>query len=307
MDVITLTGNLLAEWTVDVPELHAGTTHRAESMSFQVGGKGINVSRILHPLGVDTEAHGFASGPISELCRQWLRERGIHHRFHPLKSGVRPGMVVRESGNPDAKETTFLGLDLAIPTESWMMATHEIAAHKPGWLAICGSIPGWQSSWLEQVDELINAHKIEICVDTYGPPLGDLVKLPVELVKINRDELQRLLPHSKAFSTLDLLAEISASSPVHNWIITDGPNPILAAFGNGEIYEVRPARIEEVSAMGSGDTFLAALVQQSLVHAGPVEMLQQAAACATANAASAGIADFELPVPAKYRPGITRL
>lgn len=306
MQVVTLTGNLLAEWTIEVPLLQIGKTHRAEKISFQVGGKGINVSRILRHLGVDTEAHGFASGPMGEQCREWLRQHAVHHRLHPLDKGVRPGMVVRQSGKVEAKETTLLGLDLAIPTNSWQLAMNQIGTQKPRWLAICGSFPGWHSSWMEQIHELLTAG-IEISVDTYGPPLEDLVKLPVELVKVNRDELQRLLPETQGTTTIDLLAEISNSSPVRNWIITDGPNPILAAFENGDVFEVRPARIVEVSAMGSGDTFLAALMQQSLQAAGPVQMLQQAAACATANAASPGIADFALPVPDQYYPDVTKL
>ncbi len=307
MEVVTLTGNLLAEWTIGIVNLQRGSTHRAETISFQVGGKGINVTRILSHLGVSTEAHGFASGPLGQQCQQWLNEKDIQHRFHPLETGVRPGMVIRESGNPESKETTFLGLDLAIPTASWQIAMQEIASQKPRWLAICGSIPGWQAAWMKHVEELIAHYQIEVCIDTYGSPLEDLVKLPVELVKVNKDELRRLVPEMENGSALDLLAEASASSPVKNWIITDGPNPILAAFSNGEIYEVQPAWIKEVSAMGSGDTFLAALMQQSINNAGPEEMLQQAAACATANAASAGIADFELPVPERYKPVVSRL
>lgn len=307
MEVITLTGNLLAEWTIEVVRMQPGTTHRAEKMGFQVGGKGINVSRILNHLGVETEAHGFAGGALAAHCSNWLEQYGLAHRFYPLGSGVRPGMVVRESGNPGAAETTFLGLDLVIPTPSWETALEEITREDPAWLAICGSIPGWQKNWLDPVARMLEEKQVHICVDTYGPPLEDLVTLPVDLVKVNRKELERLLPEMSGSNTLDLLAEISETSPVHNWIITDGPNPILAAFENGDLYEVTPAVVDEVSAMGSGDTFLAAVLQESIAGSGPVDMLQQAAACATANAASPGIADFELPVPGHYLPRVTRL
>ena len=182
-----------------------------------------------------------------------------------------------------------------------------IRAEQCTWLAICGSIPGWQSSWLGPLQELIQEGRIQVCADTYGLPLEDLISLPLELVKINRHELERLLPLMTEASTIDLLAEASLTSPVRNWIITDGADTILAAFENGELYEVQPAPAKEVSATGSGDTFLAALLERSLAGADPEEMLRHAAACGTANATSAGIGDFELPVPESFLPKITRL
>lgn len=47
--IFTLTGNLLAERTLTLPAWAPGRTQRAVAESFQVGGKGINVSRMLHP------------------------------------------------------------------------------------------------------------------------------------------------------------------------------------------------------------------------------------------------------------------
>ncbi|MGA1204253.1 MAG: PfkB family carbohydrate kinase [Opitutales bacterium] len=307
MDVVTLTGNLLAEWTFDIVRLNPESTHRAEGMRFHVGGKGINVSRVLGHLGVASVAHGFAGGALAALCTEWLQSRGIVHTFHPLERGVRPGLVVRETGNRGLPETTFLGMDLAVGCPAWGAAMQTIGAEGASWLAICGSIPGWQPSWLEPLKELMQGGNVQVCADTYGPALEDLITLPLELVKINRHELQRLLPEMAGSDSIDLLARVSETSPVRNWIITDGPGPILAAFENGDLYEVVPAEVEEVSATGSGDTFLAAILQQSLAGASPEEMLAYAAACASANAASPDIGKFTLPVSERFRPTIRRI
>ena len=307
MDVTTLTGNLLAEWTLDVVRLEPGSTHRAETMSFQVGGKGVNVARALRHLGVESEAVGFAGGPMADLCTRWLQDHQVAHRWYPLDKGVRPGVVVRQTGYPDLPETTFLGMDLAVSAASWESALSDIANSGTQWLALCGSVPGWNRSFEKALQEHILSNGIQLCIDTYGPPLEDLVNLPVELVKINRQELERLLPEMAGAGSLDLLAAASEDSPVRNWIITDGPHPVLAAFETGEVYEIRPAPIAEASPTGSGDTFLAALLQQSLAGAGPEEMLRYASACATANAASKGIADFPLDSLGNYQPEIVRL
>jgi fructose-1-phosphate kinase PfkB-like protein len=292
---------------MDIVKLHHGKTHRAETMQFQVGGKGVNVTRILEHLGIPSEAIGFAGGPLAELCNDWMTTHNLRFKFFPLESGVRPGMVIREAGDPDNTETTILGLDLVIPTSAWVTAIKRVAFNKPPWLAICGSIPGWQKTWINPLEELLESGNVQICADTYGPPLEDLILLPLELIKINRTELERLFPEMAGASIIDLLAEVSSVSKVRNWIITDGRHPILAAFENGDLYEATPASVKEVSATGSGDTFLAALLQQSIAGADPVTMLGYAAACASANAASSGIGDFKLPLEERFLPRITRL
>lgn len=304
MDVITLTGNLLAEWTFTTGPWQPGATHRASSMEFQVGGKGINVSRILERFDLSTEAIGFAGGPMADLCSEWLEARNIRHYFFPLATGVRPGLVIRGPEVPETGETTFLGQDLAITEASWKAAIRHVEQNNPRWLAICGSFPGWRAAWTEDIQNLINSGAARICADTYGPPLADLVRLPIDLVKINRVELERLFPDIKDQPTPAMLTSARSASPVRNWIITDGPRPVIAAIESDGLFAIEPAAIEEISPTGSGDTFLAALLKQLIMGTRYEEALRYAGACATANAASPGIGDFPLPVPDCYRPTV---
>lgn len=304
MDVLTISGNLLAEWTFDVEALALGATHRASSMSFQTGGKGVNVTRILVRLGRKSEAVGFAGGPLATLCAQWLESQGIPHRLFPLEAGVRPGLVVREAAAA-GRETTFLGADLPLPFEAWKTAMRHLAESRPAWVALCGSIPGWRPSWKNALRQLMeDRSRVRLAVDTYGPPLADLVSLPLDLVKINRTELDKLFPQTAGQPMDEAIRLAHASSPVRNWIITDGPRPIRADLEEGIRLAIRPAAIREVSPTGSGDTFLAALLHQWLDQADPATALSFAVGCATANAASEKIGDFPLPLPPRFQPEI---
>jgi fructose-1-phosphate kinase PfkB-like protein len=301
MDIMTLTGNLLAEWTFETGPWQAGATHRATGMAFQVGGKGINVSRILTRFDLQTEAVAFAGGPLADLCGEWLDTHGIRHRFFPLEGGARPGLVVRGPEAAVAGETTFLGKDLPVLPGSWRGALAFIRECRPRWLVIAGSFPGWRAEWLADIRGLLESAGIRVCADTYGPVLADLVRLPLDLVKINRVELEKLFPEAAGQPTAAILAGARTTSPVRNWIITDGARPVTAALGDG-LFVVEPAPIREVSPTGSGDTFLAALLCQWINGKSTTEALRFAGACATANAASPGIGDFPLPVPEAYYP-----
>lgn len=310
MEIMTLTGNLLAEWTFSVDATTAGQTHRAHGMDFQVGGKGINVSRVLRRLGKETEALGFADGPLAGQCSNWLLYNRIPHRFFPLgDAGVRPGFVIREK-IPKDPETTFLGQDLTVPDASWKAGFQYLRERRPGWLALCGSIPGWRPQWAAEVRDLLQLENpVRLCVDTYGPPLRDLAQFPLDAVNINRSELDRLIDGSETASTPEAIARARSGSPVHTWIITDGPRPVIAGLADGTTYAITPASIQEQSPTGSGDTFLAALLHRWSREAGePAEAtLAFATACATANAASPGIGDFPMPVPERFYPQIERV
>ena len=307
MNICTLTGNLLAEWTFTMPEWRSGATQRAREMSFQLGGKGINVSRVLSHLGEESFAVGFASGPLRELASAWLRDRDLAHRFFALAGGLRPGLVVRAT-ETDAPETTFLGQDLPVCGDAWAAACASIAAQHPRWLAICGSIPGWQPEWTEPLRALLKqSPQTRLALDTYGPPLDDLVHFPAAVVKINAKEGKRLFSEgTPRTSAVENLRARFGEFPVRNWILTDGAAPITALLEDDRNVILTPAPIRQISATGSGDTFLAALLARwKGEENSPSETaLSFASACATANAAVSGIADFHLPVPENHYPKV---
>jgi hypothetical protein len=112
--------------------------------------------------------------------------------------------------------------------------------------------------------KLFESWRGPLVADTYGPPLKWLVERPLALVKINREEFDRLIPadsgdKSELAFTMRL-AETVARYPVAAWIITDGPKPVWCALKAGTTTPLRPPPVREVSPTGSGDVLLAALL-----------------------------------------------
>src|SRR4051812_29478650 len=103
--VFTLTGNLLCERTLEFDDWSIGRTQRAVGQSFQVGGKGINVSKMLARLEVPTTALCFTGGATGLECEQWLRAQTFSHRAFACSRETRVGLVIRGGGHA---ETTFL-------------------------------------------------------------------------------------------------------------------------------------------------------------------------------------------------------
>lgn len=295
--VLTLTANLLAEHTFTFPGAPAlGRTQRATASAFQVGGKGLNVSKMLHRLGARTLALAATGGAAAPACRAWAS-----HQTWPLElletiSPTRLGLVVRGPAVDSAAETTFLGPDVPLCPDAFAALAARVETAPPdAVVALCGSVPGWASPAAAPLRDALaaRAHSGRLVVDTYGPPLAELSRLPAELVKINADEFAALAGRPATREHLRAWAEASAPRA---WIVSDGPRPVRLARADAEVVETQPTPVQEVSATGSGDVLLAALLHAHVdLGRDLVEALAYALPFASANAAHPGVAEFDIP------------
>lgn len=294
--IYTFTGNLLAERTLDFATWSPGKTQRATSASFQVGGKGINVSRMLNRLRVANTALCFAGGATGSECIDWLRAQPLGFHAFPTAAPTRAGFVVRTAGQ---KETTFLGPDIPPDADALSACARYLDALPAGIVfAFCGSFPGWNSTEAEPLRAALErlTTRATVCIDTYGPPLAWFVTRPVALVKINRDEFDALYPapeHSEP--VLSRLAVARDRWPVQHWIVTDGPREACFVGPETSPASMLPPQIEEISATGSGDVFLACVLESWLARGFSLAAaVSFALPFASANAKSTGIADFSM-------------
>ena len=295
--ILTLTGNLLAERTLEFAHWEEGRTQRAQRESFQVGGKGINVSKMLLRLGAPTTALCFTGGASGAECADWLGRRKFPCHVIATSRPTRIGVVIRGGGRA---ETTFLGPDIPPDAAALRSCADHLDAQPPGQvLAICGSLPGWATADFDPVRTAL-ARWLErghLAADTYGPALEWLVTQPLALVKINASELRTLFPAEPASARTPELIKLAARRwPVRRWIVTDGAAPVWFHEGAGEPVSLPPPKVREVSPTGSGDV-LFACVLDALFRRGQTlaQSVAGALPAAAANAAHPGIAEFAGP------------
>lgn len=290
----TLTANLLWETTFTFASWEPGRTQRAQAASFQVGGKGINVSKMLTRLHAPTTALFFPGGATGAECEAWVRSRGIACRTFPMATPTRAGLVVHSAGAP---ETTFLGPD--VPLEA--AAARACAAYLDQCpagdvLAVCGSVPGWDSEAGEYLRGAASrwVARGPVVADTYGLPLLWLIKSPLAWVKVNQTEFDGLFSvQERQHPMTERLVAVLARWPVRAWIVTDGPRPVWIAERGRTPASLRPTPIVEVSPTGSGDVLHACLLH-AVFHCGRplADALRLALPYAAANAAHPTVADF---------------
>jgi fructose-1-phosphate kinase PfkB-like protein len=263
--LFTLTGNLLWERTLVFGVWEPGRTQRASVETFQVGGKGINVSRMLHRLGYPTRALGFAGGATGSDCEAWLARHGVDFVSFPADQDTRIGVVVRGGGRP---ETTFLGPDVP-PGPAGLRACADFLDAQPGGctLAVCGSLPGWAGPDFDPLRAALDRwfQRGSVAVDTYGPPLDWLAGRPASIVKVNRAEFDGLFPPDGPGDDVPArLIRLRKSRPAGAWVVTDGPNPVWFVDGRGECSSLVPPAVRETSPTGAGDVLLSCVLYAQL-------------------------------------------
>jgi 1-phosphofructokinase len=294
--IYTLTGNLLAERTFAFNAWSPGKTQRATAASFQVGGKGINVAKMLNRLSTANTALCFVGGATGTECTEWLRAHSFSFHAFPSSVPTRAGLVVRSEGQ---KETTFLGPDAPPdPTALRACADYLDALPDHAILALCGSFPGWDSPAAQPLRDALARliPRATVCADTYGPPLAWLATRPLALIKINRDELDQLFPsNNSAAPLLTRLTEIARHAPVRHWIVTDGPREVCLVSPDSTPTAMLPPSIHEISPTGSGDVLFGCVLHAWLTHGFTLaDAVAFALPFASANAASPGIVDFPM-------------
>ena len=85
--VYTVTFNPALDYVMRVERFETGATNRTTDEEIQLGGKGINVSCVLHALGVDTAALGFVAGFTGVELAHGLTRQGVRTDFIELGAG----------------------------------------------------------------------------------------------------------------------------------------------------------------------------------------------------------------------------
>ena len=86
--IYTVTLNPAIDYAMHVDNLTAGQVNRSHGEYVLYGGKGINVSTVLHNLGVESIALGFVAGFTGKEIENGVKNLGVQTDFIHLNSGL---------------------------------------------------------------------------------------------------------------------------------------------------------------------------------------------------------------------------
>ncbi|MFC0296296.1 1-phosphofructokinase [Geobacillus jurassicus] len=187
--IYTCTLNPSVDYIVHLDELHVGELNRSVKTFTFPGGKGINVSRVLKRLGVDSTALGFIGGFTGGFIESELRNEGIACDFVHVLGQTRINVKLKAG-----RETEINGEGPMIANDDAAQLMEKIGAlSAEDVLVLAGSAPMSLSvDVYEQLAAEAVKRRVRLVVDTSGPALEALLACRPFLAKPNHHELAEL-------------------------------------------------------------------------------------------------------------------
>jgi 1-phosphofructokinase len=293
--IITVTLNPTLDKTLSVPALQPGEVHRARFLRQDIGGKGINVSRALRALGVESIPIGFLGGATGRAMRDGLTAAGYDARFVEVPGETRQNLTLL-----DESTGVYTKINEPGPTigPEHLAALHalmvELAAPGDLW-ALCGSLPpGAPADLYADLVTAVQARGARAILDTSETALRLGLAARPAGIKPNSEEAAQALGQpvgsdeehvAAARRLVDLLAPATPPAPIV--CLTRGATGLVLAAG-GELVMASPPPVLARSPVGAGDATLAGLLWALSDGCDATETARRAVACGTAAAMQEG-------------------
>jgi 6-phosphofructokinase 2 len=258
--IVTLTLNP----AVDMASTAAAVrpTHKIRTFDERLdpGGGGINVARVVHALGGDSLALVMTGGVTGHVIEQLLGRAGVRWQALPIRGSNRISLNVhdRHSG----LEYRFVPEGPVIEPDECLHALEVLRSIEADWIVASGSLPrGVPDDFYAQAAAIASQRGQNFVLDTSGAALRAGVGPGITLLKLSLGELEFLTgrelqgPQAREQEVLKLLG----SGAARMIAVSLGRDGALLATSDGVI-QVPAVKVEERSAVGAGDSFLAGLV-----------------------------------------------
>ena len=289
--ILCVTPNVAIDRTLMVPNFEPGKVQRTRDVLVQTGSKGVNVARALRTLGGAPLAMGLLGGHTGRHAAELVAHEGLPAVWTWFDGETRTCTIIV----PADGDVTVINENGLVRPDDWRQLAADVGAHLDGIAAVCisGSLPlGVPDDAPGDLVSMICVAGVPVWVDASGAALHNAVAAVPTGIKVNGAEVGHLLGRAvdDPASAADAARAVRARG-IETVVITLGAQGALLADVSG-VYFVAAPRIDAISDVGSGDSFLAGLVLALTSGQGPPAALRCGVAAGAANALEPGAAQF---------------
>ena len=286
--IYTVTFNPAIDYIVHTGTMQVGQVNRSQGEELYFGGKGINVSFVLHELGLPSKALGFVAGFTGAAIEAGIQEQGIATDFVHLDSGFSRINVKIKSG----EETELNGQGPNISEAAVAELFEKLNQLQDGdILILAGSIPNTMpADSYEKILAHLSDKKIKVVVDATKDLLLKVLPYHPFLIKPNNHELGELFG-----VTLHSIEEIATYAKklqemgAQNVLISIAGDGALLIDETGKQHVCGVCKGTMKNSVGAGDSMVAGFVAGSM-HGDYEAALKLGTAAGGATAFSEGLA-----------------
>lgn len=253
--ILTLTLNPTVDIAADAPAVQPVRKIRTTNESFDPGGGGVNVSRVLRELGGETLAVVAAGGVSGHLLLELLAEGGVPHQAIPIRGRTRMSHTVHDLST--RQEYRFVPEGPALAEAEWQAALAVLETATADWVVASGSLPpGVPPDVYARAAAIAARRGQRFVLDTSGAPLEAALGTGLALIKPSRGEFAALTGETEPEAAAMALVRDGRVGLV---AVTLGHEGALLAEPGG-VLRLPALDVPALGAVGAGDSFLAAMV-----------------------------------------------
>ena len=277
--IITVTLNPAFDLHCRAVSFEARRENYITPLSRDAGGKGINISRALHSLGIDSIAFTVLGKDNGEVFERLLREDGIRYIPFYTEGGIRENITVHTEGDSETRisldnfslsETVLDKLYCAISSESDSDTV----------ISFSGRVP--RGITKEKITDFLNglsSSGAKLVIDSNSFNLCELAKINPYFIKPNKEEISALLGR-------EVTSREDALSVARELVGDKIAQRVMISLGEmGSVYAsekvsatVSVPEISPVSTIGAGDSAVAGYIAATAQGLGEADRLRLSAA-----------------------------
>lgn len=290
--IYTVTLNPSLDAYASVKDFRIGRTNRTEEESIIAGGKGINVSKVLKNLGLESVAFGFVAGFTGEEIERQLNESNIVADFVKLTEGI--SRINWKLISMEGTEINGQGPNISSKeAETFLQKLQYL--QKGDILFLSGSIPtSLPKDFYEQIMNRVKESEVLVILDATGESLLNALLHKPFLIKPNHHELGEVF-RTEISGREDAIVygrKLQEAGAENVLVSLAGEGAVLLTL-DGRIFTVQAPKGVVCSTVGAGDAMVAGFMTGWMETGDYEYALRLAVATGSASAFTKGFAGKE--------------
>ncbi|GEK34873.1 1-phosphofructokinase [Kurthia sibirica] len=258
--IYTITFSPSIDYIPFVENFKIAELNRASDVRYFAGGKGINISRVLTSMTVNTTALGFIGGFTGAFIENALTNNHVRNDFIKIAEPTRINVKIKSD-----VETDLNGPTPYLTEEELDILKIQLAnkIQREDWLIISGSIPmSIPNSFFEYISNLCEEKQAKWVLDTSGPRLVTLLPFRPYMIKPNEDELAELVGQkSEELHEIVTVSKKIVAAGVALVIVSLGGAGAVCVTDELQLHVEAPQG-KVINTVGAGDSVVAGVVAQ---------------------------------------------
>lgn len=279
--IYTITFSPSLDYYTYVNDFLLGAVNRANKVKMSFGGKGLNVSKQLLNLGVESIALGFIGGFVGEEIADLTKKSGLNTHFFQAEGTSRINVKIKSHS-----ETEINATGVVVTEDDYNKFLDYVKKiEDKSYFVIAGAVPNSiHTKQYNQLLDILIKKKCKIIIDTSGEKLALSLKAKPYLIKPNQNELNKL-----AKMELDTNEEIVnycsklIKQGVKNVIVSRGSAGAIMLADDSNTYFIKAPFIKTTNSTGAGDSMIASCIASDLKGLDKHSMIRNAVATGTAK------------------------